>query len=288
MLPLINFLSMGYFLDSDCAGLKSQDVKAECEKDLKTSPRRASPSAAQTSPKPELDKNSDSVSDNDEEALSKVGGGPSPVAEPKAKSLETEYEKAIINGEFSLKVVLETTLKRPHSGRSDESPPAKRKHEESTVSEVVFDEKKSPDCVKLSNDPASPGVETAMDETNTPDLTCSEQLPTNCVSPDPYTNEYPRNDRFFGNGVGGEQNGSELKEKDCSSSFDEVKPEKPTNRKSKGRRERKTRVPSSQSSFEGSECLNGPSNGTSVTLIPSPTRAPKYNFTEGLGKCEIQ
>jgi hypothetical protein len=68
-------------------------------------------------------------------------------------------------------------------------------------------------------------VEPSVDDTSGPDLTCSEQLPTNCASPDPYTGDFPEGQRFYQNGVENENVDARnrSKEKDSSSSLDEAK-----------------------------------------------------------------
>ena len=67
-------------------------------------------------------------------------------------------------------------------------------------------------------------TEATADDASGPDLTCSEQLPTNCASPDPYTADFPESRRFYGNGVvAGGKSGNVSKEKDSSSSLDEAK-----------------------------------------------------------------
>lgn len=55
-------------------------------------------------------------------------------------------------------------------------------------------------------------------------------------------------------------------------------------RRTNGRRDRKTRAPSSQSSVETSESQLATSNGPTVTVMLSPSWTPKYNFTEDLGE----
>jgi hypothetical protein len=68
-------------------------------------------------------------------------------------------------------------------------------------------------------------VDPSGDDTSGPDLTCSEQLPTNCASPDPYTGDFPEGERFYQNGVENESVDARnrSKEKDSSSSLDEAK-----------------------------------------------------------------
>lgn len=239
--------------------------------------------------------NSESADENNEETVNmEVGGSPS-AAEVKLEDTATSKPSESANDtvDFNGKIDSKATLKRPHDCEDAGSPPSKISKEDDVASEVVFDEKEDPFPAEEPDDPVSPDVQAGIDDANTPDLTCSEQLSTNCVSPDPYTNEYLGNDVFFANGFDGVVNDAESKEKDSSSSVDEAKSdeaksEKLTNRKApKGRRERKTRASSSQSSFEGSECQNGSSRETSLTHISSPTRPPKYNFTDDLGKLKI-
>ena len=166
-----------------------------------------------------------------------------------------------------------------------ESPPAKRKPEgNDSPTEEVF-EAESPS--KQTIDPEDTEHEPTADDTSGPDLTCSEQLPTHCSSPDPYTTEFPEGDRFYRNGVEGAEPGA--KEKDSSSSLDEGKAEKPApSRKTKCRRDRKARAPSSQSSVDTAECQNGASNSPTVTVMLSPSWTPRYNFTEDLGESYVQ
>lgn len=279
------FILVHLFSDCERAGEKNQDSKEASGGEDSASPR-ASPVAPRTSPRSQVEKNSESASEDNEETVNmEVGGSPSPAevkledtATAKPSESESDNDTVDLNGIIDSKI----TLKRPHDGEDACSPPSKISKEDDVAFEVVFDEKEDPFHAKEPNDPVSPDVQAAIDDANTPDLTCSEQFPTNCVSPDPYTNEY---EAFFGNGIGGVENGAESKEKDSSSSVDEAKSEKLSNCKApKGRRERRTRAPSSQSSFEGSECPNGSSRETSLTHVSSPMRPPKYNFTEDLGK----
>ena len=104
---------------------------------------------------------------------------------------------------------------------SADSPPAKKKADDKDSSaEEVFEGDTTESPNKETNDAEN---EPNVDDTSGPDLTCSEQLPTNCASPDPYTGEFPEGEGFYGNGVENESAGNGSKEKDSSSSFDEGK-----------------------------------------------------------------
>ena len=105
---------------------------------------------------------------------------------------------------------------------SADFPPAKKKvdDKDSSAEEEVFEGDTTGSPIKETNDAEN---EPNVDDTSGPDLTCSEQLPTNCASPDPYTGEFPEGESFYGNGVENESAGNGSKEKDSSSSFDEGK-----------------------------------------------------------------
>ena len=103
-----------------------------------------------------------------------------------------------------------------------DSPQAKKKADDKDSStEDVFEAEatKSPTKKEASD----PEPEPTVDDTNGPDLTCSEQLPTNCASPDPYSGEFPGGERFYRNGVENATTSNGSREKDSSSSLDEGK-----------------------------------------------------------------
>ena len=105
---------------------------------------------------------------------------------------------------------------------SSGSPPAKKKPDDKDSStEDVFESEaaKSP----TENEANGHEPEPIVDDPNGPDLTCSEQLPTNCASPDPYSGEFPAGERFYRNGVENASTGNGAKEKESSSSLDEGK-----------------------------------------------------------------
>ena len=104
---------------------------------------------------------------------------------------------------------------------SPDSPPAKKKPDDKdSSSEDVFEGDTTGGPSKETNN-SEP--EPTVDDTSGPDLTCSEQLPTNCASPDPYTGDFPEGERFYENGVENADAGNGSKEKDSSSSLDEGK-----------------------------------------------------------------
>ena len=105
---------------------------------------------------------------------------------------------------------------------SSGSPPAKKKPDDKDSStEDVFESETAKSPTEKEANEHEP--EPIVDDPNGPDLTCSEQLPTNCASPDPYSGEFQGGERFYGNGVEDASTVNGAKEKESSSSLDEGK-----------------------------------------------------------------
>lgn len=101
---------------------------------------------------------------------------------------------------------------------SCDSPPVKKKPEDKDSSEEeVFEVEAS---VNTKIEQAST---TATDDTSGPDLTCSEQLPTTCSSPDPYVGGFPNTEGYLEDGIKDAKKCMGTKDKESSSSLDEKK-----------------------------------------------------------------
>lgn len=104
---------------------------------------------------------------------------------------------------------------------SSDCTPSKKKLVDKDSSVEVFEGNKTGSRSKNTN---SPGVEATVDEASGPDLTCSEELPMNCSSPDTYAGDFPPGESFYRNSkMSSDAANTGSREKDTSSSIDDGK-----------------------------------------------------------------